>query len=184
RRAAHRLHNAVSGARRMLERGIGAQSVIAFEDDSYVIAASAVLTDYDLFASSYRAGRYALASGDREGAAHAFRAALALDAGEYVADDPYASWTQPRRVHVSEQRLNALTYLCEHAAERGELVPVLEYAQRILDIDEFRERAHRHLMRAHYLLGQRGCALRQYRRCEEVLHSELDAAPARATRQL
>ena len=51
-------------------------------------------------------------------------------------------------------------------------------------IDNLRERSHRHLMRSHYRLGQRACAVRQYRTCARLLADELGLRPSHETQQL
>src|SRR6266545_1871043 len=47
-----------------------------------------------------------------------------------------------------------------------------------------RQRAHRQLMRAHYLMGQRSCAIRQFRVCADLLEQELGTAPSLQTKNL
>jgi two-component SAPR family response regulator len=98
--------------------------------------------------------------GCRSEAATAFRVALATYQGDYVADDPYAEWAREQRMHFSERLLNALTFLADDAWQERNLTGLVEYARQVLEVDELRERAHRHLMRAHYMLGQRACAVR------------------------
>ena len=67
---------------------------------------------------------------------------------------------------------------------RSDFGAVQEYARAILAVDNLREQAHRHLMRAHYYLGQRASAIRQYRACAADLERELGAAPSLLTQQL
>jgi len=52
---------------------------------------------------------------------------------------------------------------------------------RQLELDPWREEAHRQLMRALALSGQRSAALAQYGTCRRVLAHELDAAPSQET---
>ncbi len=183
-RAVHRLHVAISSLRRVLDPARATESLIQLGDDSYTIAADGVVTDCDLFEKHYRRGRVYLTENNRRAAAAAFRAALALYAGDYLADDPYAEWTHKHRAHFAERRLSALTFLCEHAVLENTLASVVEYAQQILEIDNLRERSHRHLMRAHYSMGQRACAIRQYNSCAKLLMEELGIRPSQQTQRL
>jgi DNA-binding SARP family transcriptional activator len=80
--------------------------------------------------------------------------------------------------------LSALTALCDYAAQRRDYGTVEEHARAILAVDNLREQAHRHLMRAHYFLGQRAAAIRQYRACQADLQRELGVAPSLLTQQL
>lgn len=183
-RGLHRLHVAVSSLRTMLDGPQAGTSCLHFEGDSYAIEAEAVLTDCDLLEQAYRQGMQHLLRSDREAASSAFRRMLDLYGGDYLADQPYAEWTHSQRAHFSERRLAALTFLCEEAARSVSFVALQEYAQQILAIDNLRERAHRYLMRSHYALGQRACALRQYRACAAILEHDLGVAPSRETQQL
>jgi len=182
-RAAHRLHVAVSDLRRIVDvRGVA--SVVRLQDDSYHIAASSVATDCQLFEQHYQRGRRALSRGDDAGATIAFEAALQLYKGEFLADHPYLEWAAQKREHYAERQLAVLTALCDRAAVRRDFAAVEEYARAILAVDNLREQAHRHLMRAHYYLGQRASAVRQYRACVADLQRELGAAPSLLTQQL
>jgi DNA-binding SARP family transcriptional activator len=182
-RAAHRLHVAVSDLRRIVDSP-GVASLVRLQDDSYQIAACSVSTDCELFEQQYQRARRHLLNGDEDVAATAFEAALELYTGEFLADHPYLEWAAHKRAHFAERQLGALTALCEHAAHRRDFGAVEEYARAILAVDNLREQAHRHLMRAHYYLGLRASAIRQYRACAADLERELGAAPSLLTQQL
>ncbi|HEY3057573.1 MAG TPA: BTAD domain-containing putative transcriptional regulator [Chloroflexota bacterium] len=182
-RAAHRLHVAVSDLRRVVDAP-GLTSLVRLQDDSYHIAACSVATDCELFEQHYQHGKRCQTEGDKESAGIAFQAALQLYTGEFLADHPYLEWAAQKRAHYAERHLGALTALCEGAAHRRDFDAVEEYARAILDVDNLREQAHRHLMRAHYYLGRRASAIRQYRACAKDLERELGAAPSLLTQQL
>jgi predicted ATPase len=61
---------------------------------------------------------------------------------------------------------------------------VRQYATRQLELDPWREEAHRQLMRALALSGQRSAALAQYEACRRVLAKELGVEPAAETNAL
>ena len=188
----HRLHVAVSSLRHALDAAAAANlqqsqnaaRLLQLEDDTYSIAADAIVTDCDVFDAHYRHGQAAAAGRDYELAAASFQHALDAWSGDYVADRPYAEWTATRRAHFAERRLDALAWLCENALRDDNLMALADYAREILEADNLRERVHRHLMRAFYRLGERGRAVRQYRRCAEILHAELGVAPSRETERL
>jgi DNA-binding SARP family transcriptional activator len=143
-----------------------------------------VITDCHLFEHLYAEGKLCLSKQNFDGAAAAFRAGLKLYRGDYLLDHPYAEWTHQFRAHFSERRLNALAYLCEHALLMNNPAGALEYAQEILAIDNLRERTHRVLMRANYNMGQRACAVRQYKICAAYLQQELGVEPSLETQRL
>jgi DNA-binding SARP family transcriptional activator len=182
-RAAHRLHVAISELRRVVDAP-GLASLVRLEEDSYLIGASNVATDCELFEQYYQHGRLQLARRDEDAAADAFRAALQVYTGEFLADHPYVEWAEQKRAHFAERQLSALTALCDHAAQRHDFAGVEDYAHAILGVDNLREQAHRQLMRAHYLRGQRAAAIRQYRACAADLQRELGVRPSLLTQRL
>lgn len=183
-RSVHRLHVAISALRRVLNGSDPGEGCVLRGDESYAIHAGSVITDCHLFEHLYDQGKLCLSNNDFDGAAAAFGAGLKFYRGEYLQDHPYAEWTHQFRAHFSERRLSALAYLCEHALLANEFLAVLEYAEEILAIDNLRERTHRILMRAHYKMGQRACAIRQYNICAAYLRQELGVDPSQETRRL
>jgi DNA-binding SARP family transcriptional activator len=182
--AAHRLHVAVSALRHALESSGQTLNLVHSEEGAYYVPRALIVTDCDLFNRRYEAAKAWVHTRDVAFAASAFKSALDLYSGDYFADIPYAEWTHDARAHYMERRLSALTFLCEHAEREGNYLEVVESAQAMLSTDNLREIAHRHLMRAHYYLGQRGVAIRQFKLCAELLQRELGVAPSRLTRAL
>lgn len=60
----------------------------------------------------------------------------------------------------------------------------LFWAERLADLDPLLEHAHRAIMRCHFLMGNRGAAIRQYASCAAVLRKELDIEPAEETQRM
>src|SRR5690606_19244406 len=182
--AAHRLHVAVSALRHALERSGLKAAFIRHDEGGYTARKDLLVTDCDLFDRWYDAARRCMRDGDLTGAAVSFRKAIALYGGDYFADLPYAEWTHQARARYLERRMGALTFLCDQAEREGDYLEVVEHARAMLGADSLREVGHRHLMRAHYRLGQRGVAIRQYNLCCELLQRELGVGPSRLTRAL
>ena len=57
----------------------------------------------------------------------------------------------------------------------------LEYARRLLALDELSEPAHQQLMQLYAWSGQRGAAIRQYEQCVNLLKSEIGVEPEAET---
>jgi DNA-binding SARP family transcriptional activator len=70
-----------------------------------------------------------------------------------------------------------------HAAE-GDYDSAIAAAQRWLELDPLRERAHRQLIELYARVGRRTAALRQYRQCVRLLEEELGVPPALETTAL
>jgi DNA-binding SARP family transcriptional activator len=180
----HRLHVAVSAVRRLVDPAGASRSLIQLEGECYAVPVDVVDTDFARFEVSFGEAKRCLARGDDAGAADAFRAAITLYRGDFLADHPYAEWTHLLRDHFRERRLTALTDLCECAERAGDLGTVFELAAEILAVDNLRETAHRHLMRACYYSGERGLAIRQYENCARLLRTELGVDPSPHTWRL
>jgi DNA-binding SARP family transcriptional activator len=182
--AGPRLHVATSSLRRLVDLPGTRESIIVFHNDSYIVPTQSAVLDVDLFEAAYQAGRQQLAGHERGAAAAEFRRALDLYRGDYLADDPYAEWTFRLRAHFVERRISILLFLAEYATATDDQLAVVDYARQVLEADNLCERAHRDLMRAHYRLGQRACAVRQFQACAAVLRDELSVTPSRLTQEL
>ncbi len=105
--------------------------------------------------------------------------------GFYVQDAPeFEQWVLNERTRLRAGILQLYHALSEFYAEQGDLLPAMEYARRILQLEPWREEAHRQLMLLLAQSGQRSAALAQYELCRQALRSELDVEPDAATLEL
>jgi len=95
-----------------------------------------------------------------------------------------ADWVDTARERWRSQRAQALSDIASRLESERDIGLALRYAQRLLDADPLVEAAHRHLMRLHYLRGDRDSALAVHARLRELLHTELRAEPDPQTRAL
>ena len=103
-------------------------------------------------------------------------AALVLYRGELL-EGVYADWTIRERERLAGLRLQGLARLLLIHQERGDVDAALGFAQQILERDPLREDVHRCVMRLLADSGRRTQALRQFTRCAQLLHDELDVTP-------
>lgn len=96
----------------------------------------------------------------------------------------YQDWCFFHRERLQNLYLTMLDKLMGHCEFHQAYEAGIEYGSHILAVDNARERAHRRLMRLHYLIGNRTAALRQYQRCAAALQKELGVEPARSTRRV
>jgi DNA-binding SARP family transcriptional activator len=80
--------------------------------------------------------------------------------------------------------MEALTWLTIHHESRGQYAQLLKYARRKIELEPWRESAHRRLMRALALSGQPGEALHHYEICRAELAQEMGVGPSAETVQL
>ena len=119
--------------------------------------------------------------------ARRLQAAVELYQGDFLAQfiqsgsEAFEEWTLLKREQLHQAALDALYHLTQHWDWRGEYDQALRYARRQLELDPWREEAHRQAMRALALTEQRSAALAQYEVCRHVLASELGAEPSAET---
>jgi predicted ATPase len=96
----------------------------------------------------------------------------------------FEEWALTRREATHQRALDALTHLANYYEHHGDLATTHRTAVRQLELDPWREQAHRQLMRVLMLEGQRQAALAQYETCRRVLADELGVEPSVETREL
>jgi DNA-binding SARP family transcriptional activator len=85
---------------------------------------------------------------------------------------------------LRETYLQVLDHLSELYVQEGKPALAAEMCELILEKDNCREDVHRRLMLCYAQLGHRDRALRHFRKCCEILRTELDVAPTAATVRL
>lgn len=116
--------------------------------------------------------------------------AIALYRGEFLAglfvDDSvfFEEWALIRRERLHRLALDTLYHLANHYERRQDHDRARRYAQRQIELEPWREEAHRQLMRLLARSGQRSVALSQYERCRRALAEELGIEPDEETRVL
>jgi len=96
----------------------------------------------------------------------------------------FEEWMVVERERLHGQALEAVGHLAAYHEARGAYEEAAHYARRVLALEPWREEAHRALMRALALGGQRAVALAQYDACRDVLREELGVEPSEETTQL
>jgi predicted ATPase/DNA-binding SARP family transcriptional activator len=107
-----------------------------------------------------------------------------LLSGFFLSSEPFEEWLVAEREQRHRQTLDALRHLAAYHERRGDQERVQDYARRQLALEPWQEEAHRQLMRALALSGQRTAALAQYETCYQVLLEELGVEPDRETTAL
>jgi len=97
---------------------------------------------------------------------------------------PFEEWALLMREQLGRQTLEALQQLAGAYLQRGDYEEAATYARRELAVAPWDEVAHRQLMRALALSGQRNAALAQYEACSDLLADALGVAPEPATTAL
>lgn len=118
------------------------------------------------------------------------REAVAFYGGDFLhgfslRDAPaWDEWVVSQRERLRQLALYALHALVTYHNARGENGAALDYATRLLQLDPWREEAHRQLMLVLSETGQPGAALAQYETCRRMLDEELGVEPDEETTAL
>jgi DNA-binding SARP family transcriptional activator/predicted ATPase len=107
-----------------------------------------------------------------------------LLSGFYLDSLPFQEWLIMEREHLHRQAMETLYQLATCHNQRGEYRQAQHYARRQLKLEPWREEAHRQLMVALALSGQRSAALAQYESCRHALSVELRVEPEAETTTL
>jgi DNA-binding SARP family transcriptional activator/predicted ATPase len=103
-------------------------------------------------------------------------------AGFYVRNAPdFEDWWLSERERLRAMVLDGLSALADHYARQGELQRAIALIRRYLEIEPWREEAHRRLMAWLALGGERSAALAQLEICRRTLEDELGVEPAEET---
>jgi predicted ATPase/DNA-binding SARP family transcriptional activator len=96
----------------------------------------------------------------------------------------FEEWTLLQRERLARLAMEILGALVEGYCHHGAYDEALHCAWRQLDLDPWREDAHRQVIRLLALNGQHAAALAQYEQCCQVLQRELHTAPDAETMDL
>jgi DNA-binding SARP family transcriptional activator len=179
-----KLQVSISALRRSLNEGYGCSpgtGYVLCKNGLYQLHPSIhLVTDVEIFAQHYEAGYRNQGS---EMVSH-YEQACRLYTGAFLPEDLYANWTQRRREQLSQMYQRMCGALAEQAFKNGCYENAANWAHSLLTENPCDEAAHRLLMLAYAYQGRRNEALRQYQRCEHILHDELGVSPMFETQQV
>lgn len=106
-------------------------------------------------------------------------------AGFFLPDSTaFDDWEATCRERFHQEALQALDWLADYHQGNNRLIQAIPYIRRQLELEPWREPAHRRLMQLLAETGQHATALNQYERCRRMLRDELDIAPHAETTHL
>ncbi len=103
----------------------------------------------------------------------------------YVRNAPtFEEWQVTQQARLRELALQALHLLAAYHTAQKNYATGIDYTQRLLALDPWREEAHRQMMFLLAQSGQRSAALAQYQSCRQILLQEFQATPSPETTTL
>lgn len=109
--------------------------------------------------------------------------AVSLYSGDLL-QDLDASWCLHDREYLRLMYMNSLEKLMIYHASHENYERSLEHGMQILAQDNTREAIHQHIMRLHWVSGNRCAAAAQYKSCAQILQDEMGIDPMEQTKQL
>ena len=150
-----------------------------FGQHQFVLPAD-VWVDLETAASAIDAAEGALRANDPKRAFGPATVAATIARRPFLSGDESA-WAVRERTKLQRYRVRALECQAEVWLANGEPALAVEAAQDALSVEPFRESAHRLLMRAHALAGNRAEGLRAYQDLRGRLVTELGTDPSKET---
>ncbi|GAB4426003.1 MAG: hypothetical protein Kow0031_05710 [Anaerolineae bacterium] len=93
----------------------------------------------------------------------------------------FADWLLEKQEYYHRHNLRACNAVAEHYFASGDYGQAETYLRRQLSLEPWLEQVHHRLIHTLALSGQRGAALAQYERCQQILAQELGVEPGPAT---
>ncbi len=178
-------HPTISHIRKALNsRQAFKQKFIVFRDGAYSLNPELVYSiDTEEFENAVAEAEKAKRGDNREVFRENLETAHALYRGEYMAGI-YEDWAEERRHYYSEQFSRVLNGLAKLAFAEKKWSNALKFAGEILQIDPFREDAHRLIMKTYAAQGKQAKVKEQFETLQDYLKKELGVTPAPETRRV
>jgi DNA-binding SARP family transcriptional activator len=158
----------------------GRRSSLATRERGYILGGPDVEVDIQRFDNLTHAASRRTAQ-DRIRAACA---ALELVRGPLLADQPYAGWAVHAREAFDHELAKTLVPLAALAIVTGDHEAAGSLARVVTDHDPYCEAAWQQVIRAHWLAGEPGAALRAYAALRQVLFDDLGERPSPQSQEL
>jgi two-component SAPR family response regulator len=177
-----RLHRVLHYARHAL----GRNDWILFENDEYAFNRErSYWFDVEQFEQRVRAAQAALADSPRNTplAIRLLQDATPLYTGDFLPELD-ADWCMYQREELRRMALEAFLELGHLLSEESRPAEAIHVYQRVLELDNYLEVAHRELMRCYARQGDAGRARRHFQQLCDLLREELGTEPSPETMRL
>jgi DNA-binding SARP family transcriptional activator len=110
--------------------------------------------------------------------------ALQLYQGRFLAGDEGRPWVASPRERLKAKFLRAVSLLGNHWECSKKYPKAIECYHKGLEVDDLAEELYQHLMLCHLKLGRKADAVKTYRRCRDMLQTNLGVGPSEETEML
>ncbi|AGB40746.1 ATP-dependent transcriptional regulator [Halobacteroides halobius DSM 5150] len=106
-----------------------------------------------------------------------YKQALKLYQGQFLEHNLYARWTIRERERLENLFLDIAAKLIEYYYQKEGYKTVIELANKILQIDNYFEKAYLYKVKSYIQLRRRDLAIKTYLECKKILKQELGVEP-------
>jgi DNA-binding SARP family transcriptional activator/CRP-like cAMP-binding protein len=137
--------------------------------------------DLDEFLVLRKRGKKAEDAGDIGEALLCYRTCVDLYGGDFLSEDLYVAWAEPKRNELLTMYIDLLYRMAELYETQGSSKRAVECYKSIIKADPVREEAYQKLMQIYSNRGMRAEALKVYEECKRVLEDQVAAEPGKLT---
>lgn len=152
-------------------------SFVVSREGGYALNRDNVWVDADKFEADLKRGRDALRAGDRRLGGRLLRDAISIYEGDFLADEPYASWAIQERHRLRDLAGEALRTLARLSIEERALDDAGDWASRLGELEPFDEDVQRLVIAVALARGRRSDALRHYSALSTRIRTEFEEEP-------
>lgn len=183
--AINSMHVAMAGIRRYLEGACPDYNYISCQKQMYSFDPGVVVrTDVGSFLENFQQALAFERSGKTEEALYAFHRAFAYYRDEFLADMDRSDWVFDERDRLREKFILVLKTLGDYFVRYDQHDFAINLFNKILEVDDCYELAHRCLINSYCAKGMKDQASRQFQKCADVLRRKLDIKPSSETLRL
>ncbi len=179
------LNVAIHGIRRVLHDIDPKTEYILFKDECYYFNPEIeIRLDVEEFRKIWRNAQSIEHVKGLSAAVSEYELAAQIYTSEFLEEEIYEDWSSLDRENLKEIYLVILDKISENFMRNAKYYEAIIVCEKILEKDNCREDIYRRLMTCYAHLRQRDKALKLFRKCSEVLKSELEAEPTNITIEL
>jgi DNA-binding SARP family transcriptional activator len=175
--ALHRLRKILEPA---INKSFGS-SYIHLKDNLVSLDETLCEVDFEQFLSLLRQGEEIEKKGDAREALILYEKAMEHYGGEFLPDEPYASWARDKREELKKVCCSLLLKVAGIYEQNGAYRKAMTLYKRVLSMDRFLEEAYQRIMLLYSRTGRRNQALEVYRAYNKALRDELQIEPDELT---
>jgi DNA-binding SARP family transcriptional activator len=173
----HRLRKTLEPS---MDKALGS-SYVVFKENLVSLRKDLCQVDLDEFLILRHRGEKAEDAGDTRRAMLCYRSCIELYRGDFLSEDLYVPWAEPKRNELRAIYIDLLYRAAELYERQGSSKKAIECYKLIIKTDPAREEVYQKLMLIYSNRGMRAEALKVYEECKSALEDQVGAEPCRLT---